>query len=245
MRILFAADAHLAAAFPRATARFFSFLDNDARGADALYLLGDIFHLWLGDDIGDGGGGDIGGQFAAAIRRLRDGGVAVYFQRGNHDFLVGDSFAARAGMRIIPDEFALAAGARRLLLMHGDTLCALDKDYQRFRAQVRAPRNIAAFLELPPEARRARAKSLMVETAAAAAAKPPEMMTIPNDAALDALARNNCDTLIHGHTHRPKQIPLSPPARERIVLPDWPLHAAGGYAEYDGEEIYLRLFPAE
>ena len=135
MTTLFISDLHLDAERPQVTELFGRFLREEARGADALYILGDLFEAWVGDDDPS----ETGAFVARELKALSDGGVPVYFVRGNRDFLVGDDYARRAGMAILPDPTVVVLYGQPTLLMHGDTLCTDDLAYQQFRAQVRNP----------------------------------------------------------------------------------------------------------
>ena len=140
--VLFVSDLHLDAARPQATAAFQRFLAGPARDAQALYILGDLFEAWLGDDDDSA----LAAAISNALRALADRGVHLYFLRGNRDFLLGADYAARCGMRLLPDPCVVMLQGTPTLLMHGDLLCTADRDYQRFRAMVRAPQWQTQFL---------------------------------------------------------------------------------------------------
>ena len=147
-------DLHLDPERPDITRRFGEFLDGEARGADALYILGDLFEAWVGDDDPS----ETGAFVADRLKALADAGVPVSFQRGNRDFLLGDDFARRAGISILPDPAVILLGGHPVLLMHGDLLCTDDTAYQQFRAQTRDPAWQHRFLSQPLEARLAFAR---------------------------------------------------------------------------------------
>ena len=149
MTTLFISDLHLDAERPHITELFGRFVDEEARKADALYILGDLFEAWVGDDDPS----ETGAFVAAKLRGLRDAGIPVYFMRGNRDFLLGDAYARRAGVTILPDPSVVMLHGRPTLLMHGDTLCSDDVAYQQFRAQTRDPDWQRQFLAQPLEAR--------------------------------------------------------------------------------------------
>ena len=149
MTTLFISDLHLDPERPGITDLFGRFIDGEARGADALYILGDLFEAWVGDDDPS----DTGGFVAGKLRSLRDAGVPVYFMRGNRDFLLGDEFARRAGMTLLPDPAVVMLYGKPVLLMHGDLLCTGDTAYQQFRAQTRDPAWQSQFLAQPLPAR--------------------------------------------------------------------------------------------
>ena len=226
MSTLFVSDLHLDPERPEITALFGRFLDGDARGADALYILGDLFEAWVGDDDPS----STGQQVADGLRRLADAGVPVYFVHGNRDFLVGQDYAGRAGMRILPDPAVVSLYGEPVLVMHGDLLCTDDHAYQAFRAQTRDPHWQAMFLAQPLAARQAFA----AQARQASMSRQQDMIdgdrasfeavTDVNPQAVEAtLARFGVATLVHGHTHRPAMHAVRIGDREgrRIVLGDW------------------------
>ena len=228
MTTLFISDLHLDAERPRITEMFGRFLEDEARGAEALYILGDLFEAWVGDDDPSATGAFV----AARLRALADAGTPVYFIRGNRDFLLGDEFARRAGIAILPDPAVVVLHGKPTLLMHGDTLCTDDVAYEAFRAQTRNPDWQARFLAQPLVARlafaqQARAASKAHQDTLQAreqAQGTMETITDVSAATVDAtLARFGIDTLIHGHTHRPAlhDLVVGGRACRRIVLGDW------------------------
>lgn len=226
MTTLFVSDLHLDPARPAITALFLRFLREQAATADALYVLGDLFEAWVGDDDPS----DAGNEVAAGLRALADAGVPVYFIHGNRDFLVGQDYARRAGMRILPDPAVVSLYGQPVLLMHGDLLCSDDTAYQAFRAQTRDPAWQAKFLAQPLTARvafaaQARQASMARQQEMIAGDRGTfETVTDVTPATVEAtLARFGVDTLIHGHTHRPATHALTVGDRacRRIVLGDW------------------------
>lgn len=226
MTTLFVSDLHLDPARPGITALFLRFLDTEAIRADALYILGDLFEAWVGDDDPSAAGAEV----AAGLHALADAGVPVSFIHGNRDFLVGPEYARRAGMRILPDPTVVSLYGEPVLLMHGDLLCTDDSAYQAFRMQTRDPAWQARFLAQPLQARVAFA----AQARQASMARQREMIdgnranfetvTDVHPAAVEAsLARFGVATLIHGHTHRPAVHALQAGGRDcrRIVLGDW------------------------
>ena len=226
MSTLFVSDLHLDPARPEITALFLRFLQREAASADALYILGDLFEAWVGDDDPS----STGQQVADGLRRLADAGVPVYFVHGNRDFLVGQDYAGRAGMRILPDPAVVSLYGEPVLLMHGDLLCTDDHAYQAFRAQTRDPHWQAKFLAQPLAARQAFA----AQARQASMSRQQDMIdgdrasfeavTDVNPQAVEAtLARFGVATLVHGHTHRPAMHAVRIGDREgrRIVLGDW------------------------
>ena len=240
MTTLFVSDLHLDPARPEVTRLFGGFLDGEARGAKALYILGDLFEAWVGDDDPS----HTGRFVAEKLRALVDSGVPVAFQRGNRDFLVGQDYARRAGFSILPDPAVVVLDGAPVLLMHGDLLCSDDTAYQAFRAQTRDPAWQAAFLAQPLQARLAFA----AQARAAGAARQGELqqagtMEAITDVAPDTVAamfeRYGIDTLIHGHTHRPAIHESSSGDRacRRIVLGDW--YEQGSVLRVDGDRFEL------
>ena len=220
MATLFVSDLHLDPERPAITELFGRFLDEEARAADALYILGDLFEAWVGDDDPS----DTGAFVAGKLRGLRDAGVPVRFLRGNRDFLLGDEYARRAGMEILPDPAVVPLYGKPVLLMHGDLLCTDDTAYQAFRAQTRDPRWQAQFLAQPLAARlafaqQARAASRAHQSGLQAQGAMDAITDATPATVDDTFARYGLDRIIHGHTHRPKVHD----AREgtRIVLGDW------------------------
>lgn len=226
MTTLFISDLHLDAERPAVTELFGAFMQRQAMAADALYILGDLFEAWVGDDDPS----ETGAYVAARIREVADAGVPVFFIRGNRDFLLGETFARRAGMRILPDPAVVMLYGRPAILMHGDLLCTSDTAYQAFRAQTRQPAWQAQFLAQPLAARLAFAAQARAASAAHQGGLKRddkaqfETLTDVAPETVDAtLARFGIDTLIHGHTHRPAIHDLTIDGRtcRRIVLGDW------------------------
>ena len=224
MTTLFVSDLHLHAARPAITALFLDFLRDEAAHADALYILGDLFEAWLGDDADDA----IAQAVRTELARLRADGVPVFLMRGNRDFLFGARFAADSGATLLPDPCVVPLYGHPTLLMHGDLLCSDDRDYLAFRAQVRDPAWQADFLGRPLAERaefasRARAAS-SGRQAGLKQAGALETITDANPGTIaETMARYGVRRMIHGHTHRPAIHALSInglPA-QRIVLGDW------------------------
>lgn len=242
MATLFISDLHLDAERPQVTELFLRFLRDDARTADALYILGDLFEAWVGDDDPS----ETGAAVAQGLRGLADAGVPVYFMRGNRDFLLGEAYARRARMTILPDPAVVVPYGRPVLLMHGDTLCTGDTAYQAFRAQTRDPQWQARFLAQPLAARLAFAQQARAASKAHQAGLQDRMETITDvapDAVTATLARFGIDTLIHGHTHRPAVHELSVDGRDcrRIVLGDW--YEQGSVLRIDAQTCALQSLP--
>lgn len=246
MTTLFISDLHLDPERPEVTRLFGDFIDGEARSADALYILGDLFEAWVGDDDP----AEIGAFVAGRLRALSDAGVPVFFQHGNRDFLVGHDFARRAGASLLPESAVVLLYDRPVLLMHGDTLCTDDVGYQAFRAQTRDPAWRAGFLGQPLAARlafaaQARAASQQRQQALKQDDRAQfETVTDVSPATVQAtLARYGIDTLIHGHTHRPAIHTLDVGGRvaRRVVLGDW--YTQGSVLRVDADGMMLDALP--
>lgn len=245
MATLFISDLHLDPERPAITDLFVDFLRGEARRADALYILGDLFEAWVGDDDPS----EVGATVADELRALVDAGVPVFFMRGNRDFLLGDAFARRAGMTVLPDPAVVMLEGRPTLLMHGDLLCTDDTAYQAFRAQVRDPRWQAGFLAQPLDARLAFARQARAASQAHQSGLKDEgrMETITDVAPVtvhDTLHRYGIDTLVHGHTHRPAihAVDVDGQACTRIVLGDW--YEQGSVLRVDADGTRLEALTA-
>jgi len=225
MHTLFIADLHLDAARPRITRLFEEFLASDeARGADAVYILGDLVEAWIGDDDD----AELPARIAAATKALSDAGVPVYFMVGNRDFLLGEKFARRAGFSLLEDGTVHDLYGRPTLLMHGDVLCTDDVAYQAVRKQVRTAEWQAQILAMPLEARRAFAAKAREDSKAHTGSTMETIMDVNAGAVAEAMVRAGVTRLIHGHTHRPAVhgFELDGKAAERIVLGDWYEHGS-------------------
>ena len=236
---LFVSDLHLSEERAEANERFFSFIEDAASRAAALYILGDLFEYWIGDD-------DLAEPFPAVIagflRRLSSSGVPVHLMHGNRDFLITQTFARAAGASLLADPAILDAGGMKTLLMHGDTLCTDDADYQDWRRTARSEQWQRDFLAKPLTARRAHILDLREKSKRAIRAKPAAIMDVNAAAVRKAFQAHRVTRLVHGHTHRPGHHVLEVDGRrcERWVLPDW--YGPGGYLEIGiGEPRLVRF----
>jgi UDP-2,3-diacylglucosamine hydrolase len=217
---LFISDLHLSPAAPAVAGRFIDYLAGPARNATALYILGDLFDYWAGDD-------DLGDPFnvrsVAALAELAAAGVATYFLPGNRDFLVGADFAAAARLELLAEPCVRDIAGTPTLLLHGDTLCTDDADYQAFRAQVRTPAWRSAFLARPLAERKALIAELRARSESEKQIKPAAIMDANPEAIAAALRAHGVATLIHGHTHRQGSHAHDVDGRacRRWVLGDW------------------------
>lgn len=232
-RALFISDLHLAGERPATSERFFRFLDDEAARAGTLYILGDLFEYWIGDDELSAPGDPLARRVARGLRRLADSGVAVHLMHGNRDFLLGREFCAASGARLLDDPALVEVGGERVLLMHGDTLCTDDHDYQAWRGTARSAAWQREFLQQPLAARRETILLLRETSKAVISATPAEIMDVTADAVCAAFRRHRVTRLIHGHTHRAARHDLEVDGahRERWVLPDW--YGPGGYLVVD------------
>jgi UDP-2,3-diacylglucosamine hydrolase len=219
--ILFISDLHLCRSRPRTAACFLAFLQAEAAAAAALYILGDLFEYWIGDDDA---GDEFNARICAGLRQRADNGTAVFFMRGNRDFLVGETFAASTGVRLLPDLVHAEIAGSATLLLHGDTLCSDDQAYQEFRVMVRAEAWQRSFLAQPLAARRAQVEELRRRSESEKRNKPMALMDV-NQVEVDRVLRahGHPSRLIHGHTHRPACHRITVDGRpcERWVLAAW------------------------
>lgn len=239
MSALFISDLHLCEERPAATRAFFTFLDGPARDADALYILGDLFEYWAGDDDIEA---TLNTSVADAIKALADSGVKVYFLPGNRDFLIGTRFAERASLQILRDPSAIEVCGNRLLVSHGDDLCTDDTAYQGYRKQVRDQQWQAAFLLRPLAERKKIIEGIRHQSELSKQEKSMAIMDV-NRVAVEALLRENeYPTLIHGHTHRPKCHfhHVDGHICTRWVLADW--HDDAPYLEWNSAGGQARHF---
>ena len=235
---VFVSDVHLSTGHPATTDAFLRFIDEEvANRTRRLYILGDLFEYWAGDeDLDD----PVAQRVVASLRTLGDSGVAIAFMAGNRDFLIGDTFASAAGLARLPDPWRVRVGGVDLLLSHGDALCVDDVDYQNFRATVRDPAWQRAFLAKSLAERRSVIADVRVRSEEAKREKAAEIMDVNTDAVCAQFAAHPGAILIHGHTHRPAHHvhPVRTQPRERWVLTDWDADArpprGGGLVQRDG-----------
>lgn len=219
MSVLFISDLHLEAERPDITRAFLHFLSTRARTAQALYILGDFFEAWIGDDGMD----EFQHSIARALRELSDSGTRIYLMHGNRDFLIGKAFCREAGCTLLRDPSLIDLGGEKILLMHGDSLCTLDAAYMKLRRWLRNPLMLFILRNLPLASRHKLARKLRKESRAQTRMKASEIVDV-TPAEVEKIMRNKgVRILIHGHTHRPAVHELEidgRPAR-RIVLGDW------------------------
>ena len=219
MTTLFISDLHLDASRPQITRLFVDFVRNEATRAKALYILGDLFEAWIGDDTED----ETATEVADALADLHAHGVPCFFIHGNRDFLLGDAWARRARMTLLPDPCVIDIEGERVLLMHGDTLCTDDAPYQAFRAQSHEPAWQRGFLARPIAERQVFAEQARAESRRYTRSVDDAITDVDHEAVSAALRLHGVQRLIHGHTHRPAvhRIDRDGAPAQRIVLGDW------------------------
>ncbi|WP_136246770.1 UDP-2,3-diacylglucosamine diphosphatase [Halomonas borealis] len=251
MSTLLISDLHLHPGAPDITEGLLNWLETRAPGAEALYILGDFFEAWIGDDLLDLGAADPSGtaelasRIAAALKRRADAGTAIYLMHGNRDFLLGERFAAAAGATLLADPSVVTLGDERVLLMHGDSLCTLDEAYMSFRAKARDPQWQAQILAMPIPERLALAKQLRDQSGEANSNKAEDIMDVTPDQVVQALRDHGVTTMIHGHTHRPAvhELELDGTPARRYVLGDWQPQRGWEIEIEAGQPPILRDFP--
>ena len=219
----FISDLHLDPSKPHLFGLFQTFVRSVPPSLDALYILGDLFEYWIGDDVLDS---PLSAYITPTVKLLSDlssKGVPVYFIHGNRDFLMGQRFADDAGVQLLDEEHIVDLYGQRVLLMHGDQLCTDDTAYQQFRSMARSPQWQADILSLSIPDRIAKANEIREESAHSALQKTHEIMDVNTQAVLEVVAKHDVNMLIHGHTHRPAihSLNLAGQPATRIVLGDW------------------------
>jgi UDP-2,3-diacylglucosamine hydrolase len=219
MTTLFISDLHLEAHQPDIGEQFLAFLEGEARDAEALYILGDLFEVWLGDDDPN----PYYQQMKTGLRKLADTGVPIYFMHGNRDFTIGQQFCEETGVSLLNDPTVVNLYGRDVLLCHGDSLCTDDVQYQQIRTMTRDPAWQAMMLSKSIEERIAFAVQAREESIARGDSISDEIMDVNADAVMAALREHNVDIMLHGHTHRPAvhDIDMEDQRATRIVLGDW------------------------
>lgn len=238
--ILFISDLHLAPQAPAVTRSFLDFLAGRARSAEQLFILGDLFEAWPGDDCLDDPADSFAADIAAALLALSSSGVELSLMHGNRDFLLGESFMAHSGARLLADPHVLSLPAWQFVLTHGDALCTDDREYQAFRALVRQKDWQAAFLAKPLPERKQMVLALRQQSESAKRGKATFLMDVNPAATDDFLRAYGYATLIHGHTHRPARHDhmVDGIHVERWVMADWnERDGAGECLCWDGETL--------
>lgn len=239
MTRLFVSDVHLDASAPEATEQFLAFLATAGVRAQALYILGDLFEAWVGDDDAD----PEKERVCAALRSLSARGVACFALHGNRDFLLGAGFSARSGCRLLPDPVVAQFDAERVLLTHGDALCTDDHSYQELRTVVRDPAWQRRYLALPRAHRELLADQIRAGSRRHTTRTVPYIMDVNAAAVAAAFRAAQVRRMIHGHTHRPgvHQVELDGAPAQRIVLGAW--YEQGSYLTCEAGRYELRELP--
>jgi len=219
MAIYFISDIHLSVKREDISKRFVSFLEHQLGDAEQLYILGDLFDLWLGDDLSP----EYYIPQLNALRHVVEKGVSVSIMHGNRDFLMGETFIAQLGCTFIRDPLVIDLYGTTTALTHGDMLCTDDIDYQAFRKEIRKPEAQSAFLSLSPQERIAAARKYREESISQTAKKSSTIMDVNQDSVAQFMTEQRAQQLIHGHTHRPKkhEFILNEKPALRWVLSDW------------------------
>lgn len=236
--ILLISDLHLQEERPDITRAFLDLLDGRARHAQALYILGDFFEAWIGDDAMT----PFQTGICQALRALSDSGTQVFLMHGNRDFLIGEAFCKAAGVTLLADPSVVRMGGESVLLMHGDSLCTLDIGYMKMRRYLRNPLSLWILRHLPLGTRQKLARKLRSESRAQTRMKANDIIDVTPDEVPRIMAEYGVHTLVHGHTHRPaihKLVVEGQPAR-RIVLGDW--DRQGWALEVDEQGFQLQPF---
>lgn len=228
MAVFFISDLHLQEGRPDLEKAFYRFLDTHIQAGETLYILGDFFDSWIGDDEDD--------PFYLAVKaRLQDvsSRTTTYFMHGNRDFLIGEKFATDTGVKLLPDPHLIQLNGENLLLMHGDSLCTDDVEYMQFRKQVRGDAWQQHILSLPLQQRRMIAADLRAKSKSMNVLKAEDIVDVNQTEVETVLKNHKVKTLIHGHTHRPNRHCFSVDGLgvERIVLGDW--DKTGWYLKYE------------
>ena len=229
MATYFISDLHLSQERPEINQLFLTFLREHEPNAEAIYILGDLFEVWLGDDM-------ILPDYQAAIEEIAktvQNGTPVYIMYGNRDFLMKETFEKLSGARIIHEPYVINLYGKQTLLMHGDSLCTDDVEYQKFKAMVRNPDWQAQVLAKTPQERLALAKQLRETSKSETASKTDDIMDVNQQTVEQTMQQNHVLHLIHGHTHRPAthEFTLDGNSATRVVLADW--YKSGSYLSVD------------
>lgn len=237
MSVFFISDLHLSPERPAVTRAFFTFLTETAHGAEALYILGDLFEAWIGDDDPS----ELSLKVKEALKALSSKGTPLFIQQGNRDFLLGKRFMRETGGQLLSDQHLIEYHGEKALVMHGDMLCTDDAEYQKFRRKARNPVFKWCLAHLPLRRRQAIAADWRAKSMTANSNKPSAIMDVNLTEVARVMSENQVKTLIHGHTHRPARHSLM--LGERIVLGDW--HDKGWYLKLNEDGYSLENFPID
>jgi len=241
MATLFISDLHLEADRPEIGEQFLDFLDEEAADAEALYILGDFFEYWVGDDDPD----EYYASIKRSLRAFTDSGVPVYFMHGNRDFMIGEKFAEETGVTILPDPYPLDLFGKRVLLSHGDALCTDDTEYQKVRTMTRNPDWQAMILAKPLEERIAIAKQARARSQDRNKTLSESIVDVNADAVRQTISEYGVEILLHGHTHRPgiHGVEVDDRFAKRVVLGDW--YDQGSVLRWDEDGLELSAIPRQ
>lgn len=239
MTTLFISDLHLETSKPEIGRQFLNFLGGEAREADALYILGDLFESWVGDDDPNPHYADIKG----ALKVLADSGVPIFFMHGNRDFMIGSQFADETGVTILDDPECIELHGDKVMLSHGDALCIDDKQYQQVRLMTRNPEWQAMMRAKPLQQRLAFAENARQQSQEYNDSVGEDIMDVNQDAVVGTFRKRDIDILLHGHTHRPAihEVDLKGRTGQRIVLGDW--FEQGSVVRWDERGPRLETLP--
>lgn len=236
MSVICIADLHLSPERPAVTRAFFSFLNQQARAAEQLYILGDLFETWVGDDAMDTA---FHQPIVEALRAYSDSGHELFIMHGNRDFMIDQVFFDACGARWLPDPEPVVLLGRRVVLSHGDLLCTDDRGYQRFRKLLRNRFTVKLLKSLPRRMRERISGNLRSQSKETNQQKPRAIMDVNEQAVIDMLSEHRAELLVHGHTHQAGRHPvkLAEKQCERIVVGDW--GDQGWYLELDRQQLSL------
>jgi len=240
MTILFISDLHLTPETPDTTQCFIKFMRNEAINAKALYVLGDLFEFWVGDDDKS----EFASQIKLEFKHLVDTGIPCYFIRGNRDFLVGQRFSKQTGVQLLEQETVIDLYGRKAVILHGDTLCTKDVNYLKFRKKVHMPWLQWIYNRIPFCLKKKIVSKVQSDIRQDKSTKSLAIMDVTQSEVESVMAQHNVDLMIHGHTHRPNihRINSTKEEKTRIVLGDW--YTQGSVLVYDekGYELQTRPF---
>jgi len=239
MSTIFISDLHLDPCRPAITDCFLTFLKESVSRIEALYILGDLFEAWIGDDAADPQQRAI----AVALKRFTDTGRPCYFMHGNRDFLIGDRFSVASGVQLLDESTVIDLYGEKVLLLHGDTLCTDDRRYQTFRRVVRNSWLQAIYFSIPISARRAIVSRIRESSSSEMALKPEQITDVNQQTVESTMRQNGVNKLVHGHTHRPAvhNFTLDQQPAARVVLGDW--YTQGSLLEWGPDGFDLRSLP--
>lgn len=240
MTTLFISDLHLSAERTDITDCFLTFMKEETTGIDALYVLGDLFEMWIGDDDNS----PFHQQIKSAFRQLTDSGVPCYFIHGNRDFLVGKRFSRETGVQLLPEHSVIDLYGTPTLILHGDTLCTLDEEYQRYRKKVHNRFIQWLFFRLPLSYRQKIGNKMRSNSSMTNQEKAQDVMDVTPDEVEKIMAQYQVTAMIHGHTHRPAihHLNVGSLSASRTVLGDWYDHGSVLVCTPDGCQLETRDF---